>query len=126
MTPGMKSLYRWLLFAVILVDWLPVSLMAQTPTVIADTDAARHIGEKVTVEGIVVEVFTHGRNFFIDLGKPYPHQTITGWIPENSALADQSRFYDLEGKKIRMTGTIELYKGKPEIKLMSKDQMTME
>ena len=124
--PGMKLLYRSFFFAVLLVDWLPVPLMAQTATVIADTDAAKHIGEKVTVEGIVVEVFTHGRNFFIDLGNPYPHQTLTGWIPENSELANESRFFDLEGKKIRMTGTIELYKGKPEIKLMSKDQLILE
>ena len=70
--PGMKLLYRSFFFAVLLVDWLPVSIMAQTATVIADTAAAKHIGEKVTVEGIVVEVFSHGRNFFIDLGKPYP------------------------------------------------------
>jgi len=124
--PGMKLLYRSLFFALLLIDWLPVSIMAQTDTVIADTDAAKHIGEKVTVEGIVVEVFTHGRNFFIDLGNPYPNQSITGWIPENSELADESRFYDLEGKKIRMTGTIKLYKGKPEIKLMSKDQLILE
>ena len=123
---GMKLLYRSFLFAVLLADWLPVSLMAQTAAVVADTDAAKHIGEKVTVEGIVAEVFTHGRNFFVDFGKPYPHQTITGWIPENSELANESKSYDLEGKKIRITGTIELYKGKPEIKLMSKDQMTME
>jgi DNA/RNA endonuclease YhcR with UshA esterase domain len=100
--------------------------MAQTATVIADTDAAKHIGEKVTVEGIVVEVLTHGRNFFIDLGNSYPHQTITGWIPENSGLADESRFYGLEGKKVKITGTIELYKGKPEIKIMSKDQLILE
>jgi DNA/RNA endonuclease YhcR with UshA esterase domain len=122
----MKSLYRSLFFAVLLIDWLPLSIMAQTATVIADTDAAKHVGEKVTVEGIVVEVFTHGRNFFIDLGNPYPHQTITGRIPENSELADESKFYDLEGKKIRITGTIELYKGKPEIKLISKDQLVSE
>jgi hypothetical protein len=58
---GMKSLYRSFFFVVLLVDWLPVSVLAQTATVIADTAAAKQIGEKVTVEGIVVEVFTHGR-----------------------------------------------------------------
>src|SRR6201986_5672903 len=97
--PGMKLLYRSLFFAVLLIEWLPLSIMAQTATVIADTDAAKHIGEKVTVEGIVVEVFTHGRNFFIDLGNSYPHQTITGWIPENSGLADESNFYGFGGKQ---------------------------
>jgi DNA/RNA endonuclease YhcR with UshA esterase domain len=121
----MKLLYRSLFFAVLLIDWLP-SAIAQTAIVIADTDAAKHIGEKVTVEGIVAEVFTHGRNFFIDLGNSYPHQTITGWIPENSELADESKIDDLEGRKVRMTGTIQLYKGKPEIKLMSKDQFLLE
>jgi DNA/RNA endonuclease YhcR with UshA esterase domain len=33
----------------------------------------------------------------------------------------------LEGKKVKITGTIELlYKGKPEIKIMSKDQLAQE
>ena len=34
--------------------------------------------------------------------------------------------YALEGKTIKITGTIELYKGKPEIKIMSKDQLILE
>lgn len=125
-TPVMKLRHLSFLFAALLACWLPVSIIAQTATAIADTDAAKHIGEKVTVEGIVVEVFAHGRNIFIDLGNPYPHQTITGWIPENSGLADESTVYGLEGKKVKITGTIEVYKGKPEIKIMSKAQLILE
>ena len=120
------KLRRWFLFAVLLAGWLPASLLAQTTAVIADTDAAKHIGQKVTVEGIVVSVFHRGPNAFIDFGGEYPHQTFTAWIPEDSELAGGSMLYGLEGKKIKVSGTIGLYKGKPEIKIMSKHQLVLE
>lgn len=124
--PVMKLLYRSFLFAALLAGWLPVSLLAQTVAVIADTEAAKHVGQKVTVEGIVVEVFNRGPNAFIDFGDHFPHQTFTGCVPDDSELAGASTLYGLEGKKIKITGTIQLYKGKPEIKLMSKDQLILE
>jgi hypothetical protein len=125
-TPVVKSRRRSFLFAVLLAGWLPVSLLAQTVAVIADTEAAKHIGQKATVEGIVVEVFTRGRNAFIDFGNDYPNQTVTGWVPRDSELAGASTLYGLEGKKVKITGTIEVYKGKPEIKIMSKAQLILE
>ena len=100
---------------------------AQTATLIPDTEAAQHIGQRATVEGTVVAVFTSNKgNTFINFGGKYPHQTFTGWIPKDSELAAGSTLSGLERKKIKITRTIELYKGKPEIKVMSKDQLALE
>jgi DNA/RNA endonuclease YhcR with UshA esterase domain len=111
---------------VLLLVWLP-SLFAQTTAVIADTDAIQHVAQKATVEGVVTGVTISGKgNTFINFGGKYPHQTFTGWIPKDSELADGSTLAGLEEKKVKISGTIELYKGKPEIKIMSNDQLALE
>jgi hypothetical protein len=124
----MKALCRSWLLVVFLSGWLSVLGAAQTATVIPDTEAAQHVGQKATVEGTVVEVFTSNKgNTFIDFGGDYPHQTFTGYVPAGSALAGgDSSLAALEGKRIKITGTIDLYKGKPEIKITSKDQLVLE
>jgi hypothetical protein len=119
----MKTLCRSWFFSLLLVGWGLTPLKAQTNTVITDTEAQQHVGQKATVEGVVVAVFTIGRSTFIDFGGEYPHQTFAGWIPKDSELAGGSTLAGLEGKKIKITGTIALYKGKPEIKIMSKSQI---
>jgi hypothetical protein len=124
----MKALCRSWLLVVFLSGWLPALVTAQTATVIPDTEAEQHVGQKATVEGTVIAVFTSNKgNIFINFGGKYPHQTFTGYIPAGSALAGGgSSLGDLEGKRIRITGTIDLYKGKPEIKITSKDQLVLE
>lgn len=124
----MKTLCRCPLFVVLLVGWLSATVEAQTAAVIQDTEAAQHVGQHVTVEGTVAVVFTSKNgNTFLNFGRRYPNQTFTGWIPKGSELAGGSTLAGLEGKKVKITGTIELlYKGKPEIKIMSKDQLAQE
>jgi DNA/RNA endonuclease YhcR with UshA esterase domain len=120
----MKALRRSSLFIVFLAGWLSAPLSAQTASVILDTEAAQHVGQKATVEGVVTAVTNSGKgNTFINFGGRYPNQTFTGWIPKDSPLAGDSSLSALEGKKVRITGIIDLYKGKPEIKIMSKDQV---
>jgi hypothetical protein len=122
----MKTLCRSWLFVLLLSGWLSAPLTAQTSTVIPDTEAAQHVGQKATVEGTVVAVFTSKNgNTFINFGDRYPNQSFTGWIPRDSELAG-SDLGGLEGKKVKVTGTIELYKGKPEIKILSKEQLATE
>jgi len=80
------------------------------------------------VDAAVAAVFTSNKgNIFINFGGKYPHQTFTGYIPADSALAGgDSSVAGLEGKRIKIAGTIDLYKGKPEIKITSKDQLVLE
>ncbi len=60
---------------------------AQTTTVIPANEAAAHIGEYATVEGVVAKVFTSDKgNTFLNIGASYPNQTFTGWIPPASPV----------------------------------------
>src|SRR5262249_18825215 len=99
----------------------------QTSAVIADSEALQHIGQNATVEGVVSAVSTSKRgNTFINFGGVYPNQTFTGWIPAGTPLASDPSLQSFQGKKIKITGLIELYRGKPEIRIMSKGQIQSE
>jgi len=90
-------------------------------------DAPNHIGQSVTVFGLVVTVFVsnHG-NVFINFGDKYPNQNFTGWIPAGTPLATDASLQLLQGKNVKISGRIELYDGHPEIKITSKDQIVSE
>jgi hypothetical protein len=68
---------------------------AQTTTVIPANEAAAHIGEYATVEGVVAKVFTSkGGNTFLNVGATYPNQTFTRLDPTGIAseqIADTLR-----------------------------------
>ncbi len=83
---------------------------------IAPADTPQHVGQSVTVEGVVSEVNSTDRAgvTFVDMGGHYPDNAFTAVILK----ADASKFPDisaLAGKTIDVTGTIKLYKGKTEI-----------
>jgi len=59
----------------------------------------------------------------INFGRDYPNQTFVGFIEAGSKLGTDQRIATLQGKIISITGTIELYEGKPQIKVMSLDQV---
>jgi hypothetical protein len=48
----MTSMIRFLTLAALVVGSLSITALAQTSTVIADSDAPQHIGENVAVEGL--------------------------------------------------------------------------
>jgi DNA/RNA endonuclease YhcR with UshA esterase domain len=79
-------------------------------------EALGRIGQIVTVEGIVSEVHTaaSGRATFIDMGGRYPNNVFAAVI----FVDDASKFPNVEslnGKTVDITGSVRLYKGKPEI-----------
>ena len=91
----------------------PTLALAET---IAPSETPQHVGRSVTVEGIVTEVNSTDRAgvTFLDMGGRYPNNAFTAVILKDNA----SKFPDvhaLEGKTIDVTGTIKLYKGKPEV-----------
>jgi DNA/RNA endonuclease YhcR with UshA esterase domain len=123
----MKVLCTSWFLIVLLAGWLSAPLSAQTASVIPDTEAAQHVGQKATVAGTVVKVFTSKNgNTFLNFGAAYPNQTFTGWIQKDSPLAAVASLQTLEGKRMRISGTINLYRGKPEIRLTTKDQIQIE
>jgi hypothetical protein len=76
------------LFIFALLTGRPLS--ADEP-LIDPTDAPTHVGQNVTVSGLVVAVFVSKRgNAFINFGDKYPNQTFTGWIPTGTPLASDT------------------------------------
>jgi DNA/RNA endonuclease YhcR with UshA esterase domain len=103
---------RALVFALVLTL---AAAPAHAQTVIAATDAPKHVGETVTVEGTVSAVHTDSRSgvTFIDMGGRYPDQTFTGVVFKD----DASKFPNVEsltGKVVDITGQVHDYQGRPE------------
>jgi hypothetical protein len=96
-------------------------------TIVDAAAAVSHLGETITVEGTVVAVFTSNKgNTFLNFGAAYPNQTFTGWIPRSSELSGSPLLATLQGKRVKLTGTVELYNGRPEIRLMHERQIEIE
>lgn len=98
-------------------------VLAQTPT-IAPAAAKDHVGEQVTIEGVVAEVHhaASGRATFIDIGGSYPNNPFAAVIFES----DAGKFPNvdaLDGKTVDVTGRIRLYRGAPEIILNDPGQI---
>jgi DNA/RNA endonuclease YhcR with UshA esterase domain len=101
--------------------------LAQADTVIPDTEAAQHVGQAVAVEGTITKVFTSKNgNTFLNFGGDYPNVTFMVWIPQDAPEAADPNLANLEGKKVKIVGTIQLYRGKPEIKVSAKEQIVVE
>jgi DNA/RNA endonuclease YhcR with UshA esterase domain len=92
--------------------------------VIKDSDAIQYVGKNVEVRGFVVSVTTSPLGTaVISFGREYPNQTFAGFIEAGSKVTADQRIDSLQGKLVGITGTIELYQGKPEIKVNSTDQI---
>jgi DNA/RNA endonuclease YhcR with UshA esterase domain len=95
------------------------------PGTVTAVDAADHVGETITLKGIVSEVHVSPRATFINFGGRYPDEKFTGVIFLQSAGA----FPDVdayEGKTVDITGTVQLYRGRPEVVLTSPSQIWTE
>ena len=101
-----------------------IPIRADDPAVIKDSEAIRCVGRYVEVRGLVVSVTTSPLGTaFINFGREYPNQTFAGFIAAGSKIATDQWIAGLQGKIIGITGIIELYQGKPEIKVTSTDQI---
>ena len=100
-----------------------IATRADELPVIKDSEAVQYVGRNVEVRGFVVSVTTSPLGTtFINFGREYPNQTFAGFIPAGSKIATDEWIATLQGKIIGITGIIELYQGKPEIKVTSADQ----
>ncbi|MES2278391.1 MAG: hypothetical protein V4592_20335 [Bacteroidota bacterium] len=107
----MKNIIILALFAVL-------AGKASAQTVIPAKDAAKHIGETVTITDKVFsgKYFDSNKMTLLDIGGYNPNQLLTVMIPG----ADKEKFkgspeVDYKGKDVTITGKIIDYKGKPEI-----------
>jgi len=105
----------------LLISVLAVPAFAE---VIPATEAASHVGQSVTIEGVVGEVHTarSGKATFVDIGGNYPNEAFTAvlFARSMSSVGDVS---GLAGKTVDVTGTVQMYDGKPEIVVSSRGQI---
>jgi len=96
--------------------------LAQTQMIVA-ADAKGHVGQTVTVEGVVSEVHTaaSGRATFIDIGGRYPNNTFTAVIFSRD-VTKFSNVDALDGKTVDITGPVRLH-NEPEIILNDPGQI---
>jgi hypothetical protein len=90
--------------------------------------AAAHIGETVTVCGVVAsaeyEAKEQNQPTLLDLGKPFPNAIFTAVIYGDNRAKFGTPETSLRGKRICVTGQISEYSGKPEIVLTDPSQLT--
>jgi DNA/RNA endonuclease YhcR with UshA esterase domain len=97
---------------------------ADKPKVIKYSEATWYVGKEVEVRGRVTSVTTSPLGTtFINFGGEYPNQKFAGFIAAGSRTAADERLTMIQGKIISITGTIELRQGKPEINIVSADQI---
>jgi len=108
---------------VMAVSWLLIAGPAFAQ-MIGPAAARDHVGETVTVQGAVEEVYTAARSgvTFLDLGGRYPNETFTGVIFAGDAGAFPN-VHALEGKTVDISGRVQLYHGRPEIILRDAKQI---
>ena len=91
---------------------------------IAPREAAQYVGSSSTVEGVVSQVSrSRGGTTFINFGGRFPNHAFYAVVFKKYA----HKFPNLEalvGRSVGISGTIELYKGKPQIILFSPSQIT--
>ena len=113
-----------LLIAILALLLCAILARADKPIVIKDSEAIQYVGKEVEVRGRVASVTTSPLGTaFINFGGEYPNQTFAGFIAVWSSLAKDQRLTMIQGKIISISGTIELREGKPEINVVSADQI---
>ena len=95
---------------------------------ITPEEAGKHVGEKVTVRGVVVQaVLSKTKNGYLNFGAKYPDQVFAAAVigTRTPALLANGPGWltELQGKEVVVTGTVELYEGKPQIFLTSRDDV---
>ena len=113
------------LLAIAIGTLCPATEAPKQLAVYSPAEAAKHIGETATVEGVVSSTRElASKQVFLNFGAPYPNHGFTAPVLPD----DRKKFGDLvglSGKSVRVTGKIEDYRGKPEIKFASADQLVV-
>jgi DNA/RNA endonuclease YhcR with UshA esterase domain len=131
--PETSKLNRVRLVAVLLLLSSLVAandLRAQEPIEIAPEEALSHVGELVRVCGTVASAAymaaSRRQPTYFNFGQPYPHHTFTALIwGENRHKFARPPIQTFEGKLICVTGTVSVWKGKPQIIVSEPDQMEL-
>jgi len=121
----MALIIRFIILAGLFAGWFSNAAPAQTSTVIPDTQAEQHLGQDVTVEGVVTAVTTSRKgNTFINFSRVYPNQTFTvGFLLAHRWLLTL-RYRHCRGRRSRSPEELSFIGGS--LRIMSKDQLVSE
>jgi hypothetical protein len=123
----MNRFSRFLALFIISYPLFLASSQAQTTSVLPANEAAAHINHWATVEGVVAKMFTSkSGNTFLNIGAIYPNQTFTRWIPPASPVDKSPILSGIEGKRVKLTSRIEMYKGKARNRINAASQIKVE
>lgn len=84
--------------------------------------AYKHIGDYRVVCGYVAQVKGFSKGKYLNLGTSYPNQDVTV-VVWNSDMGNFDNLDQYEGRDICVQGTVSSYKGTPQIKLSSMNQL---
>lgn len=84
-------------------------------SVISWKDAARHCDEWITVEGTIVATYNSGKACFLNFHPDYKRYFTAVIFASAFSRFPHSPEVFYRGKKVRITGYIKDYRGKPEI-----------
>jgi DNA/RNA endonuclease YhcR with UshA esterase domain len=116
---------RWFLKFISVTGLALLLALSASAETITPKEAAYYVGEAVTVEGVVSQVSTSkGGTTFINFGGRFPNHKFYAVIFRSNA-GQFSGVHSLEGHTVAISGTIQMYKGKPQIILKSSDQITV-
>lgn len=90
---------------------------------VTPANAAKHLGESATVEGVVASVYAAPNGtILLDLGGRHPDNKFVAVIfPKDTAAFGPVSNY--VGNRVQISGTIQIYHGKPEITLTNEGQI---
>jgi hypothetical protein len=114
-----------------LASLVAVTLLSATSPIqaapLTSGQAPQHVGEYATVCGVVASTKyapqTRRQPTFLNFDAPYPRQvfTVVIWGVDRPKFASPESAY--LGKRVCASGTIELYRGKPEIVVSDPGQL---
>ncbi|MEO5754379.1 MAG: hypothetical protein ABIR38_06700 [Chthoniobacterales bacterium] len=104
---------------------LVVSALAESPPEYPAVEAAKHVGETVTVTDKVERAYqAKGGNIFLNMGGAHPNEVFTIFVA-TSAAEKFADFKKHEGATVSLTGKVTSHNEKPEISVSSPDEITL-
>ena len=106
----------------------PVNQAAQQPKRISATEAKDHIGERLTVCGLVADSksFEKSHMTLFNFERKYPDHVFTMMLLGAARKEVSDPEHELVGRRVCVTGLIANYQGKPEVKVTARNQITIE
>ncbi|MFJ7884685.1 hypothetical protein ACIQYF_14500 [Pseudomonas sp. NPDC096917] len=89
---------------------------------LSTTEASRHVGEKTTLCGRIVQIRETDKVTYLNFDKPYPNSTVTA-IVWNEHAKNFSGVNQKTNSTVCIEGQISSYKGKPQITLRDRAQL---